>query len=211
MSQTAGRRSANKQATRAALHEAAERLFARQGYEATTVAQIAAAAGVGERTFYRYFGTKEDLPADRDLAWIGRVRDAIRSRPATENSYQAVAGAMTAMAGDLARGEPGQQAWVSRAQPLAALRGAGQRPARRLEQAIAEGLLARGQPAPAAGGPPPGPPEAEFEAQLIARVAVAALRSAVLWQRGPAGTDGPGFERLLAGAFTRLSHLAAGG
>jgi len=36
-------------------------LFAHHGYEATTVAQIAAAAGVTEMTFYRHFGSKEAL------------------------------------------------------------------------------------------------------------------------------------------------------
>ena len=39
---------------------AAAELFARQGYEQTTVAQIAASAGVTEMTFFRYFPAKED-------------------------------------------------------------------------------------------------------------------------------------------------------
>src|ERR1700685_4024472 len=109
MSQTAGRREANKQATRAALHQAAEQLFAEHGYEATTVAQIAELAQVGERTFYRYFAGKEDLLAVRALAWIDRLQQAIRGRPAAENSLQAVAYAMTALAGELVRDEPAHQ------------------------------------------------------------------------------------------------------
>ncbi|HOZ58814.1 MAG TPA: helix-turn-helix domain-containing protein [Nakamurella multipartita] len=52
------------QRTRARLQTAALELFARQGYEATTVAQIAAAAGVTEMTFYRHFGTKDQLLLD---------------------------------------------------------------------------------------------------------------------------------------------------
>lgn len=52
------------QRTRARLLAAALDLFARQGYEATTVAQIAAAAGVTEMTFYRHFGTKDQLLLD---------------------------------------------------------------------------------------------------------------------------------------------------
>jgi AcrR family transcriptional regulator len=43
---------------------AAIELFARQGYEQTTVAQIAAAAGVTEMTFYRHFGSKVQLLVD---------------------------------------------------------------------------------------------------------------------------------------------------
>ncbi|MEU4155386.1 helix-turn-helix domain-containing protein [Actinoplanes sp. NPDC026670] len=47
--------------TRQALVEAAAELFERQGYNETTVAQIAAAADIGTRTFFSYFATKEDL------------------------------------------------------------------------------------------------------------------------------------------------------
>lgn len=50
--------------TRARLLTAALDLFARQGYDETTVAQIAAVAGVTEMTFYRHFGSKEKLLLD---------------------------------------------------------------------------------------------------------------------------------------------------
>jgi len=50
--------------TRARLLTAALDLFARQGYDRTTVAQIASAAGVTEMTFYRHFGSKEALVVD---------------------------------------------------------------------------------------------------------------------------------------------------
>ncbi|MBT0993693.1 TetR/AcrR family transcriptional regulator [Cellulomonas sp. DKR-3] len=47
--------------TRQRIVECALELFAAQGYDATTVAQVAAAAGVTEMTFYRHIGTKEQL------------------------------------------------------------------------------------------------------------------------------------------------------
>jgi AcrR family transcriptional regulator len=47
--------------TRRALVDAAVALFERDGYEQTTIADIAAAAEVGTRTFFGYFASKEDL------------------------------------------------------------------------------------------------------------------------------------------------------
>jgi TetR/AcrR family transcriptional regulator len=50
-----------RSAKEAAIMDAAARLFGEQGYEATRTAQIAAAAGVTERTLFRYFPSKEKL------------------------------------------------------------------------------------------------------------------------------------------------------
>ena len=54
-----GRRVARKRETRRALHDAALRLFIERGFQETTVADIARAAGVAPRTFFGYFPTKE--------------------------------------------------------------------------------------------------------------------------------------------------------
>jgi AcrR family transcriptional regulator len=56
-----GLRERKKARTREALRAHALRLFEAQGYEATTLEQVAAAAEVSPRTLYRYFPTKEDL------------------------------------------------------------------------------------------------------------------------------------------------------
>ncbi|MEU4667916.1 TetR family transcriptional regulator [Amycolatopsis sp. NPDC023774] len=52
---------AGRRQLRRALSSAAVDLFVANGYEATTVDEIAAAAGVGRRTFFRYFDTKDDV------------------------------------------------------------------------------------------------------------------------------------------------------
>lgn len=54
-----GLRERKKAQRRMALHNAAVELFERQGYDETTVAQIAASAGVSPRTYFSYFPTKE--------------------------------------------------------------------------------------------------------------------------------------------------------
>ena len=54
-------RQAQKEAIRGALLREGMRLLARQGFAATTVDQIASAAGVAKGTFYNYFASKEEL------------------------------------------------------------------------------------------------------------------------------------------------------
>jgi len=61
MDTTPTRRERKKQETRQRLMEAALRLFHEQGYDATTVEQIAEAADVAKGTFFNYFETKEAL------------------------------------------------------------------------------------------------------------------------------------------------------
>lgn len=65
-------------------------LFAEQGFEATTVDQIADAAGMSRRTFFRYFAGKDELVLDRIVASGRLVADALRARPAGEAAWPAL-------------------------------------------------------------------------------------------------------------------------
>jgi AcrR family transcriptional regulator len=70
-------RERKKARTRASIREHALRLFREQGYDATTVDQIAEAAEVSPSTFFRYYPTKEDvvLEDDLDVLAIGSFRE----------------------------------------------------------------------------------------------------------------------------------------
>jgi AcrR family transcriptional regulator len=75
-----GLRERKKARTRASLREHALRLFREQGYQATTVEQIAAAAEVSPSTFFRYFPTKEDVVLQDDMDV--RMIQALERQPA---------------------------------------------------------------------------------------------------------------------------------
>jgi AcrR family transcriptional regulator len=82
--------------TRQALHQAAMRRFVRDGIHRTSVADIAADAGVTERTFYRHFLSKHAvLFADYDIGfeWFAR---ALALRPHGEPITQSVRKAVDA-------------------------------------------------------------------------------------------------------------------
>jgi TetR/AcrR family transcriptional regulator, regulator of mycofactocin system len=85
------RREEHKRVTRAALEEAALALFARDGYEQTTVEGIAAEAGVSVRTFFRYFsGKRHVLFGDVAFERIARLRRLLGGRPAGEDPLESV-------------------------------------------------------------------------------------------------------------------------
>lgn len=75
-----GLRERKKQRTRAALVEAALQLFDSQGYDRTTVAQIAAAADVSTRTFFLHFATKEAVVLANTDARVDLAVRAIAER-----------------------------------------------------------------------------------------------------------------------------------
>ncbi|MFC1419747.1 TetR family transcriptional regulator [Streptacidiphilus cavernicola] len=81
---------AQRQQMRQDLAAAAMELFANQGYEETTVDQIAAAAGVARRTFFRYFRSKEEaIFPDHDDTLI-RVADLLAGADPAEHPLDVV-------------------------------------------------------------------------------------------------------------------------
>lgn len=94
-----GLRERKKARTRASIQEHALRLFREQGYEATTVEQIAEAAEVSPSTFFRYFPTKEDVVAYDALD--PAVMASWRSQPPEMAPIPAIRRAMIEVFGSL--------------------------------------------------------------------------------------------------------------
>jgi TetR/AcrR family transcriptional regulator, regulator of mycofactocin system len=67
--------------SRAELEQAAFALFAAHGFDATTVDDIAAAAGIGRRTFFRYFPSKNDVPWGAFEDELDRMRVRLKECP----------------------------------------------------------------------------------------------------------------------------------
>lgn len=83
-------RERKKQRTRDALLRAAVELFTSRGYEGTTADDIAEAADVSQRTFFRYFAGKEEAALALQELVAARFVEAVRARPAHEAPMEAL-------------------------------------------------------------------------------------------------------------------------
>ncbi|GAA2042101.1 TetR family transcriptional regulator [Catenulispora yoronensis] len=89
-----------RQLVRDELGDAALRLLAVRGFEETTVDQLAAAAGVSRRTFFRYFASKEDVVISF-LSLLGdEIVAEVEARPAAEPPAVAIREAVKAVAAE---------------------------------------------------------------------------------------------------------------
>ncbi|UWZ57316.1 TetR family transcriptional regulator [Dactylosporangium aurantiacum] len=79
---------------RQALVDAATELFERDGYERTTVADIAAAADIGTRTFFSYFASKEELLFPESDHRVQATVDAIAARDPEDSPVEVLVRAL---------------------------------------------------------------------------------------------------------------------
>ncbi|MFC5826290.1 TetR/AcrR family transcriptional regulator [Nonomuraea insulae] len=89
MTSVVGRRERKKQATRAALREAALRLALRHGVENVTVEQIAEEADIALRTFFNYFSSKEEAVVASFSLAAEEITAQFRARPRSESVLRA--------------------------------------------------------------------------------------------------------------------------
>jgi AcrR family transcriptional regulator len=89
--------------TRDALFEAAMDLFSAHGYDETTTDEIAEAAGVSPRTFFRYFPTKESVLFSGRFGFIDSVSGVYLAQYETLSDYDALAESFALLAPGLKR------------------------------------------------------------------------------------------------------------
>lgn len=85
--------------TRERLQAAALELFTERGFEQTTAADIAAAVGVSERTFFRHFADKREVLFDGQSRLVDAVVEGLRAAPADAPALDVVAAGLRAGAG----------------------------------------------------------------------------------------------------------------
>jgi AcrR family transcriptional regulator len=184
----AGRRDRKKNETRQALRDAAHRLFAEKGFSQTTIDDIAEAADVSRRTFFRYYDSKDDLLRSDVSDLLPVMLAALRARPADEPPFAAILAALRTLIGP--DGPPSVA--QSLADPLVGFRARLSliRMLAEWEGGIADTLLVR------SGIDSPGE-EDRLRSTVIACAATSALRAAAQIYRGRYPGRGLDTARLL--------------
>ncbi|MFV8130089.1 TetR/AcrR family transcriptional regulator [Streptomyces syringium] len=88
--ETPGLRESKKQETRQLISDHATRLFIEEGFERTTIAEIAAAARVAKKTVTNYFPRKEDLALDHHEEFTASLARAVAGRADGESALAAL-------------------------------------------------------------------------------------------------------------------------
>ncbi|MFE7798729.1 TetR/AcrR family transcriptional regulator [Nocardia sp. NPDC057440] len=101
-----GLRARKKLQTRQQIVDTAAALFAERGFDSVTVAEIACAANVSEKTVFNYFGTKEDLIFSGMDDFSATLLRAIRERPHGMSPFAAFAEFVVQPRGLLADEDP---------------------------------------------------------------------------------------------------------
>jgi AcrR family transcriptional regulator len=105
------RRARKKARTRDLIRTVAHAMFAEQGFDSVTIADIAQAADVAVQTVFNHFATKEQLFFDGRTPWVDGAAEAVRNRPLSISALDALcsylAGVADSMVSDLGSTERG--------------------------------------------------------------------------------------------------------
>ncbi|GIF48279.1 TetR family transcriptional regulator [Asanoa ferruginea] len=179
--------------TQRAIQAHAIRLFTARGYDATTVADVAEAAGVSPMTVYRHFPTKEDLVLVDEYGAL--IAGRIAASPAGQPAVRRIAGALVESAGVLTGDGKEKQFLLARLRLMVstpALRAKHLDNFYALQQAIVAGL-----------GDDGSDPDATFRNHAAASACLAAMHTALVrWTEDDGRANLPDvISKALAAAF----------
>jgi AcrR family transcriptional regulator len=138
-----GLRELTRRTVRAQIAERAVALFIAQGFEETTVEQIATEVGMSARSVFRYFDTKEDMVVGSMQESGARLAEALAERPADEGPWQALRGALAVLLAKIAEDREGALAMARMFASTPALRAARQQKHAQWRELLVPGMLAR--------------------------------------------------------------------
>jgi AcrR family transcriptional regulator len=169
----------NKLRTRRELAEAAARLFIDRGYAATTVQEIAEAADVSPRTFFRYFPSKEDVITAIASTTMDDAIDHLAGHDPSEDLGSALRAMLTAALAPVLDDPGASRAFQAMLRDTPVLRGRWLEEQRRSRDRLAEAL-----------GPWFGPDDSPLAPHLAAGVALMAVDEVMaLWSDDPSIPD----------------------
>jgi AcrR family transcriptional regulator len=179
---------------RGRLAEAALALYAERGFEQTTVAEIAARAGLTERTFFRHFGDKREVLFAGSAELLGRLTGTLAATPQDVRPLDAVAAGIEAIAGVMQerRAHSRQRQSVIAATPELQERELIKLAA--MATALADALRQRGVPEPAAS--------------LAAEAGIAVFR--IAFEAWIDDANEQAFVELVRDSFAELRAVTAG-
>ena len=191
-SSTLGLRERKRAETHARIQSEAMRLFIANGFEATTLDEIAEAAGVSRRSLFHYFGSKEEIVFAAKADFPDIVAEAIHRRPPDEPLLDMVENALA----DLAERHqtPEAKALARLIHDTPALCAGDQAKYEKMERALARALSDR-----------KGLPDSDVACRVTASAAIGIMKLATeAWLSGE--DDGP--EPFGRSAFAALRRVA---
>jgi AcrR family transcriptional regulator len=194
--QPEGLRERKKARTHEALERAALDLFARQGFEHTTIEDIADACEVSPRTFFRYFSSKADVLFGGNLEERRcQMLALLEAQPATSSPLAALRAALLTIACEYEEDRDRLATRMAIIEATPSLRASKSEQQRGWDDAVVELLGARaGRSGTSAG---------TLELRLVAAAGTAAFRAALeAWLAGPKSQS---LTALVNAAFDRLA------
>jgi AcrR family transcriptional regulator len=189
-------RDRQKTETRRALREAALKLFASRGYDATKAEDIAEKAGVSARTFFRYFPTKESVLFFGERDWVQSFAAEYPGQPDALSDIDAMCVTCIGLAPRLTRRRQSLLLFLRAVASSPTLRGVEQDHQRENIKNMAEAVAARR-----------GLPRADEACNLLAAVGLLTYRRALdNWLGGPASAD---LGKVIAEEFRLLAEQVA--